>query len=278
MQIIKRLILTMNTGGNWIPGNVLASHMAAAARWEAQYLQLTYVPEGEAFLRKCDCLSGLGDVFPNVEQVLWLDGDVLVRDDCENLFDMVPLDHFGGVPNYQGDTHNGIPPETQARLAKGWYTTLVDKLEMAVRNPPEGIGSAAEDALGLKYVQLLHRLESTYNVSTFINGGVFVFSPQHHSGVFEILNGATAGMEELDPADEQALLNSAIIEDGTPTTMLDRTYNRVGMSAWGAGDMTEKVQHLAHFRWNGTDSRLFTPEFGGDKTLQLNSINWRVSA
>jgi len=253
--------------------------MTAASRWGAQYLQIT-ATEGsdDPFVLKCGFLSGLADTLPTVEQVLWIDGDALVREDCDNIFDLVPVDNFGGVANFQGDTHNGVVPENQTRLPPGRITDIVDMLQLALQEDPEGAPVGTQAALDERVIKLLYALEQNYDPVTFINGGMFVFSPKHHAGVFDRLKGATDHMDEIDPADEQAILNAAIILDGTPRTMLNRTYNRVGKTAWKCGPMTDKVQHLAHFRWGGTDSRFWTPGLQGDKTDMLELVDWRVPA
>lgn len=277
--MLRRVMVTMNTGGEWIPPNVLSSHMAAASRWGAQYLQITATAGGDPFILKCGFLAGLADALSAAEQVLWLDGDVLVRHDCDNIFDLVPQDHFGGVANFQGDTHNGLPPLSQSRLGPGAISKIVNAMQATVdESEKDDELTSARAVLDEPLVQLLYLLEQRYDVETFINGGMFVFSPRHHAGVFDKLKGASGNMTELDPADEQAILNAAIILDGTPRTMLDRTYNRVGRTAWQPGPMTDCVQHLAHFRWDAMDSRYLTPDFNGDKTYHLECVNWRATA
>jgi len=297
-MLMRRVMVTMNSGGKWIPPNVMWSHMAAASRWGAQYVQLTGMGNGDPFVIKSRALAELADSFAGVEQVMWIDGDVLIRHDCESIFDLVPIDHFGGVPNFQGDTHNGIPPVNQTRLAPGMITQIVGAIrglieKNAARSGVEETRTGVVDAymdreaergyLSLSisqrtHIGLLFELEQRYDPETFINGGLFVFSPAHHGGIFDILKGTTDHMDAIDPADEQGLLNAAILLSEAPLQLLDRTYNRVGEAAWKSGPMSEKVQHLAHFRWNGTDTRLYTPQFDGDKTELLQAIDWRQTA
>lgn len=226
---MRRVILTWDSDGNWTPPNVRASHEAAAKRWGAEYVvntRLTCSPFADKALMLRDAQG---------DQVAWLDGDAIVRYDCPNLFDIVPRDTFAGAPNYQGDTHAGDP----------WYYHESDWQWM--------VGQTG-------------RMDIMYDPARFINGGVLVFSPEHHRAIWECDYPA-------QPNAEQTMMNFRADMLGVKRLSLAPTFNRIGPDAWQPGPMTHFVQHLAVFRWGDVRS----PNRNARRPI-LEAIDWTRSA
>jgi hypothetical protein len=203
---VKRVLLTWNTGGTWIPKNVLESHKDAARRWNAEYVSIEKATDSP-FADKAILLR----TFNGGDQVAWIDGDAIIRFDCPSLFDVVPQDCFGGVPNFQGDTHDGDP----WRYAEPDWQWMVERTG---------------------------RLDLFYDPTEFINGGVFVFCPELHHAIWD---------DEFpkQPNAEQTMLNFRADMLGVKRKFLARTFNRIGPQAWAPGPMSCFIQHLAAFRF-----------------------------
>ncbi len=106
-----KILATVNLGGTYIPQNVMESHIAAASRWGAQYLQLTSLwGETDQMWVAKTRLHRAG--FPAEAQVCYIDGDAVIRADCPDVFDLVG-GNFGAVLN---------PPSYVAEHE--WYSML----------------------------------------------------------------------------------------------------------------------------------------------------------
>jgi hypothetical protein len=208
------LYLTTIDFDSYLVPNVRASHEAAAQRWGADYRPMSE-PWGPmaakgVFGAKLD--MGLLP-FDRPCRVVYVDGDVLIRDDCPSLFDRVPAGRFGGVPNYQGDTHANPDRDHWPT-----WTRIADRL-----------------ACDLPYDPL-----------TYINGGVMVFDLADHAIVWPVAASIFADDDRVGPMQEQTSVNVVLRMLGIPRQMLEPGYNRLGASVWRPGPMPCFVSHLAH--------------------------------
>lgn len=209
-----RLLVTQNTGGDWICENIAASHRAAAARWDAHYLQLTPRSRDVFWQKTIFCAQYVG-----AHRCCWVDGDAAIRSDCPSLFDLVPLDCFGGVLNYQPDTHDGEFDK--------WHGPTISAFQTLV-NVPCG-------------------------ATDYLNVGVFVWSPDLHRHLWQRV--VKFAGPRLLPMAEQTLLNLLLIESGTKVHHLPATYNRIGPEAWNV-NQTAMIAHLARYKCHTTRIRL----------------------
>lgn len=271
-------VVTLNLG-NFIPANVRASMIVAALRWDAEFVEITSPLPGVAAedvfgfkirLYDLDLPGAAADA-----RVLWLDGDCIVRSDCPSPFDLVPPECFGGVLNFQGDTHGGDP----------WPTH-----EPHWRQCARGAGVA-----------------HPYDPARYINGGVMLWTPERHAHLWRwveqvldrrgLSGGLVGGLAgPLNPMTEQTMLNVAIAELGIPLHLLPREFNRLGAAAWGPPDgwrdasgdsgcppcdqhgyalpgarrMDAYILHLANL------GPLRSENYPGGKRAALADINWTV--
>lgn len=204
-----RVIVTMDTGGDWIPHNARESHRDYAHRIGAAYSRIRAAPRG-VFTDKIAGLAGLA-----AERAIWLDGDTIVRADCPDLFELVPAHRFGGVPNYHPSLH-GPNPETH-------HLQFWDRARRLLES------SAA------------------YDPATYVNGGVLVFSPHAHREVWRIPGKLLQG--RVHPMYEQSWLNQRLQDLRIPLELLPRSYNTMGPKAWDHPEgepMAAHIYHLAH--------------------------------
>lgn len=197
------LLLTMNTGGTWIPDNVRRSHLAAASRWGCDYREI---------------MSGAADPFREkhrhmakveAENVIWINGDCIVRHDCPSPITMAGQD-FAGVSGLQGQD------ERSAEWAMSWHTSIC-KLGGSVRAFP----------------------------AVYVNGGLLV-SQAKHRALWGYVMGLSASVQgPLNPMVEQGIVNYALQAFDFRVQLLPFRYNLLGVEAWKPGPMTAFVQHLA---------------------------------
>jgi hypothetical protein len=234
---MQKLIVQMNFG-DYIPANARASVQDAARRWGCELRHLTQ-PWGErsdTFGAKME-LNRLPDLPPDC-RILWLDGDMLVRHDCPNPFQIVPDTHLGGVLNYQGDTHD----DPHADHAAFWH---------AVKHET---GAAAE-----------------YDPATYINGGFILWTHSRHSYVWwwmceKMKRTLGKAGHVVNPMIEQTALNVSIADNQIPLHVLPKEFNRLGRSVWMGGKMEAYIHHLANIH-----------EFRGDKRSVMDATIWRAA-
>lgn len=203
--------MSWNSHGRFTPANVLESHQDAARRWGAEYVcneKLTCSPFADKALMLREAQG---------DHVVWLDGDAIVRFDCPNLFDAVPIGVFAGVPNYQGDTHDGDP----WRYHEPDWSWCVQKHQ---------------------------RFDLFYSADRLINGGVIVFTPADHWPIWD-------DEYPAQPNGEQTLMNFRADMLGMERMSLSTSFNRIGPEAWTPGPMRRFIQHLAAFRWESCQRR-----------------------
>lgn len=201
--------------GDYTPPNVRDSHIDAARRWGAEYLELTEPLPG---------MGGPDNIFackmriwrlnlPPGDRVCLIDGDAIIRDDCPNVFRRVPEYRIGGVSCFQKDTPDGVEKHTRAH----WDNVCA-------------------------YLRTSQR----FNACLYLNGGLLVYTPKEHDRLWFYLDGMFASRMATMPAMmEQTALNVAMSELRIPCCILPENLNRLGPTAWAPGPMTSYIQHLA---------------------------------
>lgn len=194
----RRLILTLNGDGDYIPENVWWSHQDAAVRWGADYVDSPLsCRDSRHFQHKHRlCLDKTEVCY---DRCMWIDGDAIIRRDCPNLFELVPPDRFGGVLNAQ------IRTQEQAEIQRRYWSVIARDL----------------GDLGFDAVPEYHK--------RYINGGMFVWTPRLHRSVFLR---TIQFMADLYPEAmvEQTCLNMALAE--VPMHLLSRQFNYMGPKVW----------------------------------------------
>lgn len=204
------LILTMNTGGKWTPENVRDSHLAAARRWGAEYRELT-APSDDVFWDKHMALARVTDA----ERLLWIDGDVIVREDCPSPFEHVDETSVAAVRCFQQ------PNPEAVEIARDWWRPVVEHMDIEVK---------------------LHQ-------STYVNGGFIVCTPAYHGDLFRfVLRWCNMIRNPINPVRgmlEQTVLNIGLQVMGLSWEVLESEWGLLGSDAWAPGAMSAPVQHLA---------------------------------
>ena len=229
------VLVTLNLN-DYLTDNSRASLRHAAARWDAAYLELTapWIDRCDAFGIKM-AMHKL-PVSPH-DRVAFFDADVLVREDCPSPFDAVPETHFGGVANFQGDTHGGDPYPTHFF----WW-------------------GRACNVLGTW---------PTYNPLTYINGGLMIFRLDLHGPLWERGYRMFHNAPVVHPLDEQTALNVLLAAEQVPMTILVNDFCRLGAVPWTAeGKMQAYVYHLAN---------LFPHRDPVLKRRRLETVDWRIA-
>lgn len=223
-----REIIVINFGaapdGVW-PSCGRASIAHAAKRWGATIREITEPAQvgmsgggggsggsgggwggwfgAKLFLDRVGCSAGT--------RMLYLDcGDMLVRSDCPNPFEMVPAERFAGVLNFQGDTHGGNPYADH----QPYWNELAGRL-----------GNRS--------------LVGGYDPSRYINGGFMLWTAGVHDEVFQLgrklLGPDLLSGRMVNPMLEQTAHNIAIAQLGCPLSLLPLEFNRLGAATWGLG-------------------------------------------
>src|SRR5215469_12429006 len=116
-------IVTMNIGNASVPEAARASMRAAASRWDADFVEVLR-PIGanrHAFFQKLQLHHHL----PDGSRILYLDGDVLIRQDCPSLFELVPRGHLG-LSRHDHPSNRRMVSQVRGPLADFCETVGVD--------------------------------------------------------------------------------------------------------------------------------------------------------
>jgi SAM-dependent methyltransferase len=210
----KRIILTLNTNGDAWHREARLSVMDYAARCGAVLREVREPPPGvrggyEAKLH-------LDRLVPEEFQpcrVLYLDRDVVVRNDCPDLFAIVPEGWWGAVSSHQEghDFRDSVVPR------------------MAAWSRASGLPAAADDE--------------------YCNSGVLVFDLPEHGCVFQMAREAVAAHPHAAPGwqvMDQGVLSSARIAASVPLLALPACFNRCGSECWDryTGEMRAFIYHF----------------------------------
>jgi hypothetical protein len=210
----KRAVVTINVGDVLCP-NARRSFQAAAARWKADYVELTgpCTPDAPAptFL-KLEMFSRCA-----ADRVFYIDGsDALIRSDTPSPFDFCPPTHLGAVRN--------------APAASPIVEDIRDQQEI-------------ECAL------FNHCLGTRHVFSSYFNAGVLVLTRATHAAV---LDRARRLLEQLSEPrrlvrwQDQTFLNYAAVDCGVPILLMDDTWNYTHPEDLGHWDGMERfIYHLA---------------------------------
>lgn len=232
------LLVTMNTGGNWMPQNVVDSHRDAARRWGYAYHQIEEATDDlfglkQRWLSQC---TGTG-------RVLWVDGDLIIRYDCPDPCADCEQSLVGvsAIQPWEGDKD----PSEKAASSTVWWLQEVGRR----------FGFCWFEEFGR------HLVDST------INGGMIGIIPDVHRDMCRwIARHITFYKRKMDYMDEQALIPIGAHLFRHDTAILPWEFNRVGPMAWKPGPMRYYVQHLANC---GMEQ---------DKREALAAIDWTQKA
>lgn len=212
-----RAVITLNLYGDGMPHNFRESQRAAAERWGAQYVEITRPLFGwrEPYWEKLN----IDKHAAAYERVVYLDRDVVVRADCPNLFECVPVEAIGGVSSEQ---------EGHSLLHH-----IVPKVQPLC------------NILGV-------RLDVTRE---YLNSGVLVFGPHRHQQVFEAarLVWALTGDHSSWEIGDQGPISLACRWTATPLCLLPHEFNRCGAQLWDRW-----TQQMDDFIWHFCGSKNWT--------------------
>lgn len=208
------IVATMNLG-NFLQPNVRESLAAAAARWDADYVEITR-PWGLSRMLWLCKLELHHYPWPAHSRVCYLDADVLVRGDCPSPFDLVPEHALGAV--------NGLQNGGESVARKWW------------------------DDIGRRFAAL-----PEFDAATYFNGGVMVFTPAIHRAIWEFAWTASVSADRAGPMIEQTAVNIAARALQTPLALMPETMNRLGPCVWDGGVMQDYVYHFANTKGEHRD-------------------------
>ena len=236
--VLRKYVVTLDTG-NFMQPNARESQQDYARRCGAEYV--VFDRSWNKIGKWCFNTKLYMDQMPGLVQpcrVIWLDGDVVVRHDCESLFDLVPEGSFGAALSIQ----DGLPNDLVAKVA-----TIACKK------------CGAESGV-----------EFAFDPATYFCGGVMVFDLPGFNKMWQWIRNNKSYAAELarggiGPMYEQTMQNLAVRASGIPLTVLDQTYGRLGATAWSPGPMRDKIQHLA---------RIGSLRDGRDEAIR--AIDWKA--
>lgn len=203
-------LITINLR-NYLSVKARASLQAAATRWGCEYVEVTDWPCPELkgkhpWWQKTFVHSGPARDF---DRVAVLDGDILIRDDCPSLFDVVPEDHFGAVSRIQPGMPKRKDPDNELLRYAQW---------LGLKCPPK---------------------------ECHINSGVTVYSPKLHRADLDAVQvGAKMGQYKIG---DQAVLSVVMFNSDHPTFWMPYTFN--ALRAWARPrQMCEYIYHFTKFK------------------------------
>lgn len=234
----ERVIVTMDFG-NYLTPNVRASHAAAAERWNASYRVMKY-----RWGKRRDIFGAKMELHklpvPRGTHVLWLDGDVLVRADCPNIFELAKPTEFAGVCCSTHDDDDDL-----ATFTKQWWDAALEFM---------GVG------------------DIPYEHGTYINGGVLLFGLPEHEDVWANSEHLVYNIplhRAIGPMVEQTMMNVQLRALEIPVKLLDPAFNTLGRVAWESPGpaMETYVYHLAAYRDYRHEQR----------NDRLAELDWRIT-
>ena len=231
-------LVTLNVN-DWIPANVAESHADAARRWDARYIQIENAPPEGMYAAKSQLWLMR---FKREDQIFWIDGDAIIREDCPNLLQLVGPKHLAVV----GAIQTGNPPTEKTRE----YFSILDK-----NSPGNGV-----------------EWSHYFNSGVFVIPGAYMWVMRAAWGMAESYR-QMMGEAEMGSGIEESSMNLAAygLLPWWAVRRIPDAYNRIGPSAW-AGKWVEKggsqnyILHLANGPWAD-----------GDKRERLAAIDWRVA-
>jgi hypothetical protein len=188
---MNKYLVTLNFGRNLLAENSRSSMRAAAARWGATFVEIIRSPV-RGFLAQ----AHLDRLAPTPGRIAYFDRDMVIRDDCPSVFDLVPAGHFGFVLADQGSLSD------EFRL--NWNACPFDRWAKA-------IGS-----------------DSTYSNEKYFNGGLMIFDlPVHAPVFFRARKALGAHSHYVTWFDIQGCLSASANFGDFPTVRLPTTFNLI---------------------------------------------------
>lgn len=239
VQGTGRAVVVLNLHGDGMEASARDSMKAAAARWGAEYVEITRGLFGwkDPLWEKLN----LDRHCRKFARVVTFDRDVVVREDCPNLFDLVSETHIGAVPSEQPG-HN-----------------LLGAIQ-----PPM-------DALSRKVgVSLDYGKE-------YFNSGVLVFGPGAHAKVFDAARYVSMLTDDRRwQVYDQGCLSVARKWTDAPLHVLPNSLNRCGAELWDRWTPQQR-DHVWHFCGAKNGHRIRATNWRLPPARQVRVIGYRTT-
>lgn len=116
---MKTYLVTLNFGQDRLAPASRASMQSAAQRWRAELVEIRLSPwpsySGQLHLNR---------LVPAEGRIVYMDRDIVIRDDCPDLFEIVPAGHFGYVSEDQGPFPDDVRAQFHAAPFDRWTQAL----------------------------------------------------------------------------------------------------------------------------------------------------------
>ncbi len=188
---MNKYLVTLNFGRDLLVPNSRQSMRHAAARWGATFVEITRssAPGFAAQVR-------LDHLAPRPGRVAYYDRDMVIRDDCPSVFELVPEGHFGFVLADQGHLSEEFRRQWNVGPFNHWARAL---------------GSTIE-----------------YTKEAYFNGGFMVFDLPAHARVFARARVALGEQNHnISWYDVQGCLSASANLGDVPTQRLPATFNLI---------------------------------------------------
>jgi hypothetical protein len=239
----KFAVMTINVG-DVLTENARQSFKSAAARWRAEYVELTAQPDASA-PRPKTAATNVAAKFEKFElfdrcqadRVFYIDGaDAIVRSDAPSPFEICPPDEVGAVLN---TAPAGIPYRERIIACQ-------QELEWRLFDSLRGRQGACPD---------------------YFNTGVLVLTRAYHAGMLQRARQLREALVSAGLATlwiDQTPLNYAAAELGIPICVMDETWNYMCPENFG--------------HWRNMERLVY--HFAGSFGLRgiLQSLNWQAPA
>jgi hypothetical protein len=245
-ESIVNILATINTG-DFLCQNVRNSFQHAAKRWGCEYVEITqkFAEFDHPYSMKLELCKY---PWPAGARLFFVEGDILIRDDCPSPFDAVPANvAFAAVLNDQGEL-DGIACNAQREAWDGISSAIHEVFDQAM-TPYRGM---------------------------YFNTGVFMVDPSKMAGPFAWASTVYEALKSYG-ADDQTVLSYAVQLCGAPVFVMDRRWNCVGPVAWQSSPtLPAWVTHYAKYRdFRDNTKRREMLERGRWRPLPPDGTSWQ---
>jgi hypothetical protein len=209
---MSRAVVTINCN-DVLSDNARRSFQAAAARWDADYVELTEEHK-PAEMHPIMMKLMLFELVP-AERIFWIDGsDAIIRDDAPSPFAACPA------------THLGVVKDAQPRKPDYYPLVAQQKREWSVFN------NVLNESLPFE--------------KDYFNAGVMVLTRSSHARMCERAYADKVRVSDRVEWIDQTALNFAAARDHTRILLMDETWNYMHPEQVGHWDYMEHcVYHFA---------------------------------
>lgn len=149
-------LITINYN-RYIVSNVRESLTDTCSRWKCDYIEVTDVPY--KYLHPCFSKTTILKTFPQYDRILYVDGDILIRNDAPNIFHFFESSGFLCVK------------DVSKRYSQEYSRELVENVQM-------------------KYYEMINQKVGGVSLAEytdgFFNAGLFCFSPSRCNFLFDL--------------------------------------------------------------------------------------------